>query len=1000
MLDTLLAKIVGTQNARDLKRLRPLVDEVGAFEPELKALSDEALRGKTPEFRDRLSKGETLDDLLPEAFAVVREAGRRTLGMRHFDVQLIGGAVLHQGKIAEMKTGEGKTLVATLPAYLNALEGNGVHVVTVNDYLARRDSEWMGRIYRFLGMTVGVIQHDLTDADRQVAYACDITYGTNNEFGFDYLRDNMKFELAHYVQRGHNFAIVDEVDSILIDEARTPLIISGPAEQSTDMYYEVDRIIPRLKPGAVIQGESKAEEREALEATGDYIVDEKHKTVQLTESGMAKAEELLARHLQPGGLYDPINMPVLHHVNQALRAHTLFHYDVEYMVKDGEVVIVDEFTGRLMPGRRWSDGLHQAVEAKEHNSRHPEVKIERENQTLATVTFQNYFRKYGKLSGMTGTADTEAEEFNSIYKLDVIVIPPNRKLARIEHPDLVYRTEQEKWEAIVTEIIEEQKKGRPVLVGTVSIEKSERLSTLLDRRGLKRGTTTGAGSGKHVVLNAKYHAQEAEFVAQAGRWGSVTIATNMAGRGTDILLGGNPEFMARQQALAEQIAERLPKGEERFVEDEQFVYFFHLDAFYRVPKGDYERIFAHFKNITDTEHEQVVAAGGLHILGTERHESRRIDNQLRGRAGRQGDPGSSRFYLSLQDDLMRIFGSDRISGLMQKLGMEEGVPIEAGMVSKAIERAQKQVEAQNFSVRKHLLEYDDVMNKQRESIYGLRREVLEGKIHFEGEDADEIVGTRDYLMTTAEDTLDGLVETYAAREADYEAWDLEALKREVTRIFAIDVSGMDFSDRTSDEIREMIWEKALASYEEKEKLVGREILQRVERDIMLQIVDSQWKDHLYSLDHLKEGIGLRGYGQKDPLVEYKRESFDLFQGMKERVDEEILRYLWWLRPIINEGGEGAAPMPVAPRRPVAPRTLPPKQQMIFNNPTETPSVFAGAAPAAAPQQQAGSRQPARVGGDDAVIKTVRREEPKVGRNDPCPCGSGKKYKKCHGAQAG
>src|SRR6059036_114880 len=716
MIQKLLAKVIGTQNERDLKRLEPIVGEVNAFEASITPLSDERLRAKTPELRERLAKGETLDDLLPEAFAVVREAGRRTVNMRHFDVQLIGGAVLHRGAIAEMKTGEGKTLVATLPAYLNALEGKGVHVVTVNDYLARRDSEWMGRIYRFLGMAVGVIQHDLNDAERQVAYAADITYGTNNEFGFDYLRDNMKFELAHYVQRGHHFAIVDEVDSILIDEARTPLIISGPAEESTDLYYEVDRIIPRLKPGAVTRGDTKAEDREALEATGDYLKDEKHKTVTLTESGMAKAEQLLAHRLQPGGLYHPDNMPVLHHINKALRAHALFHRDVDYMVKDGEVVIVDEFTGRLMPGRRWSDGLHQAVEAKE------KVKIERENQTLATVTFQNYFRKYGKLSGMTGTADTEAEEFAKIYKLDVVVIPPNRPLRRVENPDLVYRTEKEKWDAIVTEIIDEHKKGRPVLVGTVSIEKSEKLSAMLDRRGLKRGTSTGAGADKHVVLNAKYHAQEAEFVAQAGRKGAVTIATNMAGRGTDILLGGNPEFMTRQQCLAEEIAERLPKGEERFIEDEQFVYFFHIDAFYRVPKVAYERIFEHFKKQCDKEHDEVVALGGLHILGTERHEARRIDNQLRGRAGRQGDPGSSRFYLSLEDDLMRIFGGERVKALMQRLGMEEGVPIEHGMVTRAIERAQKQVEAQNFSVRKHLLEYDDVMNKQRENIYALRQD--------------------------------------------------------------------------------------------------------------------------------------------------------------------------------------------------------------------------------------------------------------------------------------
>ena len=997
MIQNLLAKVIGTQNERDLKRLRPLVSEVGALEPQTQALTDEQLRGKTAEFRLRVEQGATTDDLLVEAFAVVREAGKRVLNMRHFDVQLIGGSVLHKGKIAEMKTGEGKTLVATLPAYLNALEGKGVHVVTVNDYLARRDSEWMGRIYRFLGMTVGVIQHDLNDAERQRNYACDITYGTNNEFGFDYLRDNMKFELTQYVQRGHHFAIVDEVDSILIDEARTPLIISGPAEESTDLYYEVDRILPHLKAGVVIRGDTKAEEREAVEATGDYIVDEKHKTVTLTESGMAKSEQMLIHRLNGGHIYDLENAHIKHHVDQALRAHAIFKLDVDYMVKDGEVVIVDEFTGRLMPGRRWSDGLHQAVEAKER------VKIERENQTLATVTFQNYFRKYKKLSGMTGTADTEAEEFGKIYNLDVVVIPPNRALTRIEFPDLVYRTQQEKWDALVTEIIDEHKKGRPVLVGTVSIEKSERISTMLDRRGLKRGTTTGGGVDKHVVLNAKYHAQEAEFVAQAGRKGAVTIATNMAGRGTDILLGGNAEFMARQQSLAEQIAERMPKGEERFVEDEQFVYFFHLDAFYRVPKTEYERIFEHFKHQTDAEHKEVVSLGGLHIVGTERHEARRIDNQLRGRAGRQGDPGSSRFYLSLEDDLMRIFGSDRISGLMQRLGTEEGVPIEHGMVTKAIERAQRQVEAQNFSVRKHLLEYDDVMNKQRENIYALRRQVLEGKIRFE--DDEEVADTRAYVMSLAEETLEATVETYAPKAADFEEWDLDALKREIGRIFSMDVSDLDFGDKSADEIADALWKRISASYTDKEQLVGREVLQRVERDVMLQIVDVQWKDHLYSLDHLKEGIGLRGYGQRDPLVEYKKESFQLFQDMKERIDEDIVRYMWGLRPVVMEpqaAPEGhPAPAPAAPRLPAAPsRRMP----VTYNNPSDAPPAF-GAPPRTAadgpppPLSGGPSRQPARVGGDDAPVKQVKRDEPKVGRNDPCPCGSGKKFKKCHGATA-
>jgi preprotein translocase subunit SecA len=837
-------------------------------------------------------------------------------------------------------------------------------------------------------MSVGVIQHDLNDAERQVAYGCDITYGTNNEFGFDYLRVNMKYDLAHYVQRGHNFAIVDEVDSILIDEARTPLIISGPAEESTDLYYEVDRLIPRLTAGATVQGDVKAEERDALEQTGDYIVDEKHKTATLTESGMAKAEQMMAHHLQPDsdGLYDPVNMRVLHHVNQALRAHTLFHLDVEYMVKDKgdgtqEVVIVDEFTGRLMPGRRWSDGLHQAVEAKEHNGAHPRVKIERENQTLATVTFQNYFRKYAKLSGMTGTAETEAQEFAEIYKLDVIIIPTNRVLQRVEEPDSVYRTEKEKYEAIVADIIEKQTLGRPVLVGTVSIEKSEKLSRLLKLRGIK-----------HVVLNAKYHAQEAEIVAQAGRMGTVTIATNMAGRGTDILLGGNAEFMARQQTLGEQIAERLPKGEEKFVDDADFVYFYHLDNFYRVPRQDYDRIFAQHKKQTDAEHDDVVAVGGLHIIATERHEARRIDNQLRGRAGRQGDPGSSRFYLSLEDDLMRIFGSDRISGLMQKLGMEEGVPIEHRMVTKAIERAQKQVESNNFSIRKHLLEYDDVMNKQRESVYGLRRELLEGSIRI---DEDETVDIRGYLLVLAEELGESTVQRYADEETDPEEWDLDALRTAVGEIFAFtpeEMDSLDFSDKSSQEITDAVWALALSKYEAKEKLIDDPaILHRVERDIMLQIVDSQWKDHLYSLDHLKEGIGLRGYGQRDPLVEYKKESFELFTAMKDRIEEEMVRYLWRLMPVVGDGGDAAVPAPrPAPRRPSPVTLRGPATAQAAASPFGAIRGGGSATAVAEPPK------PGRTGGDD-VVRQVRRDEPKVGRNDPCPCGSGKKYKKCHGA---
>ena len=983
MIGQLLAKVIGTQNERDLKRLYPRVAQIGALEPSTQALTDEQLRARTTEFRARIAEGASLDDLLVEAFAVVREAGRRVLNMRHFDVQLIGGMVLHNGKIAEMKTGEGKTLVATLPAYLNALAGKGVHVVTVNDYLARRDSEWMGRVYRFLGMSVGVIQHELTDAQRQVAYGADITYGTNNEFGFDYLRDNMKFELTSMVQRAHHFAIVDEVDSILVDEARTPLIISGPAEESTDLYYEVDRIIPKLKKGAVTQGNVKAEDREQLEATGDYLVDEKHKTVTLTESGMAKSEEVLGHRLVPGsgGMYDPANMPLLHHIHQALRAHALYRLDVDYMIKDGGVVIVDEFTGRLMPGRRWSDGLHQAVEAKE------QVKIERENQTLATITFQNYFRKYKTLCGMTGTAETEAAEFGKIYNLDVMVIPTNRPMKRIEESDLVYRTEREKNEAIVNDILEKQASGRPTLVGTVSIEKSERLSSLLRKRGIK-----------HVVLNAKYHAQEAEIVAQAGRQGNVTIATNMAGRGTDILLGGNAEYMARQQAIAEERAERLPRGEEKFVDDEEFVYFFHIDGFFRVPRADWERIDAYFRRQAEAEHNAVVSLGGLHILGTERHEARRIDNQLRGRAGRQGDPGSSRFYLSLEDDLMRIFGSDRIAGLMQRLGMEEGVPIEHGMVTRAILRAQTQVEAQNFGVRKHLLEYDDVMNKQRESVYTLRREILEGKVHITEE---ELFDTRGYVLALAEDLLEGQVDRFAGKDLDQEEWDVPALIREISRVFGLearDLEALNLDEQQSDGIVDAVWAQVKGSYEEKEKVVGPDLLRRVERDIMLQIVDTQWKDHLYSLDHLKEGIGLRGYGQRDPLVEYKKESFALFQDMKLRIEEEMVRYLFFLRPVLNDE---SAQLPRQAARRATPITL--------NNPSaEALPAFAGAgraglpAPASAGHSLAefggGAPRPARTGGDD-VVKTVRREEPKVGRNDPCPCGSGKKYKKCHGATA-
>ena len=963
MFDSLLAKVFGTKNERDLKRLTPLIAQINEREAGLTPLSDQDLRSNTVTFRNRLEQGEPLDDLLPDAFAVVREAGRRTLQMRHFDVQLIGGLMLHRGTIAEMKTGEGKTLVATLPAYLNALTGKGVHVITVNDYLARRDSEWMGRIYRFLELSVGVVQHDKKDLQRKEAYAADITYGTNNEFGFDYLRDNMKFNLSHHVQRGHHFAIVDEVDSILIDEARTPLIISGPAEESNQLYEEVNRIVPKLKAGAVTQGDVKGEDRDALETTGDYITDEKHKTVSLTESGMAKAETVLAHRLSPGGLYEPINMPLLHHVNQALRAHTLFKRDVDYMIKDGQVVIVDEFTGRLMPGRRWSDGLHQAVEAKE------KVKVERENQTLATVTFQNYFRKYEKLSGMTGTADTEAPEFAKIYNLDVAVIPTNRTLRRLEEPDTIYRTELEKFDAIVSNIAEQKEAGRPVLVGTVSIEKSERLSSLLKRNGVK-----------HVVLNAKYHAKEAEIVAQAGRKGTVTIATNMAGRGTDILLGGNPEFMARQQCLADETAERLSKDEGSLSDDEDFIYFHHLDNFYRVAKVTWSEQFNKFTKLTAVEHDEVGAAGGLHPTATERHEARRIDNQLRGRAGRQGDPGSSRFYLSLEDDLMRIFGSDRISGLMQRLGMEEGVPIEHKMVTGAIERAQRQVEAQNFSVRKHLLEYDDVMNKQRESVYGLRRELLESQIQLT---ETEKVDTRQYLMTLGEEALDEALESTCGPQVDPEDWDIDELTKFTSELFGLtssELETLDLQDLNVEGIHETLWQQVCAKYEEKEKNLEPSLLRQLERDVMLQIVDAQWKDHLYGLDHLKDGIGLRGYGQRDPLVEYKRESFALFQAMKARIDEEIIKYLWRIRPVMKTVESGLAKQ--APEDSTA--------SLTFNNQGQpTPSFANKTAPITNPNSP-------RTGGDDAKVRTIRRDAPKVGRNDPCPCGSGKKYKKCHG----
>ncbi len=827
MYKWLIQKIFGTKNERDLKKLQPYVPAINELEPRVQKLSNDQLRSKTAEFKEKLSQGASLDDLIIEAFAVVREVGKRTINMRHFDVQLVGGVVLHQGRIAEMKTGEGKTLVATLPAYLNALEGRGVHIVTVNDYLAKRDTEWMGPIYRFLGLEVGTIQHEMGDLERQKAYQADITYGTNNEFGFDYLRDNMKFRLADLVQREHNYAIVDEVDSILIDEARTPLIISGPTEESTTLYYRVDNLVRRL-------GKNK-----------HFQVDEKTRTVALTEEGVGQSEQFL----KVKNLYDLAHMDLIHHINQSLKAHYLFKRDVDYMVKDGKVIIVDEFTGRLMPGRRYSDGLHQALEAKER------VRIEEEYQTLASITFQNYFRMYRKLAGMTGTAETEATEFHSIYDLDVVVIPTNKTLVRYEYSDVVYRTAKEKWDAVVEEITESHKKGRPVLVGTISIENSEHLSSLLRKKGIK-----------HVVLNAKYHEMEAIIIAQAGRIGSVTIATNMAGRGVDILLGGNPDFLASEQLRKRGIDPASASQEE------------------------WEKALAEAKKITDLEHNKVIELNGLHITGTERHEARRIDNQLRGRAGRQGDPGSSRFYLSLEDDLMRIFGSDRISGLMSRIGMEEGVPIEHKMVTKAIERAQKQVESQNFSIRKHLLEYDDVMNKQRESIYNQRREILQGK------------DMKQFVQELVETLVDWLMETHVSKEKQPEDWNVEGFKKAIASQFGLDIEELriDWNTINFEELREKVLQALKDIYEEKERIIGPERMREFERVIMLQVQDSQWKDHLLEMDYLKEGIGLRGYGQRDPLVEYKKESYDMFQAMMDRIEEEGIRYFYLLQPIVEE----------------------------------------------------------------------------------------------------
>ncbi|WP_303723025.1 preprotein translocase subunit SecA [Malonomonas rubra] len=895
MIGGLLKIIFGSKNERVLKRLKPQVARINALEEEFEALSDEQLQAKTIEYRQRLNDGETLDQLLVEAFATVREASKRVLGMRHFDVQLIGGMVLNSGKIAEMKTGEGKTLVATLACYLNALSGKGVHVVTVNDYLAKRDAEWMGKLYRFLGLSVGCIVHGLNDAERKAAYSSDITYGTNNEFGFDYLRDNMKFDLEEYVQRPLHYAIVDEVDSILIDEARTPLIISGPSETSSDLYQLADRLIPRLDKGETTEERDGKIGQTIKRHTGDYTVDEKSKSAALTEEGVTKVEKML----NIDNLYEPRNMNLLHHINQALKAHALFKRDVDYVVKDGEVHIVDEFTGRLMPGRRWSDGLHQAVEAKEG------VKIASENQTLASITFQNYFRMYEKLAGMTGTADTEAVEFNEIYKLDVSVIPTNKPLLRQDMSDVIYKTEKEKFLAAIEDIAECHKDGQPVLVGTISIDKSEVLSTLLKKRGIP-----------HNVLNAKQHEREAYIVAQAGRKGAVTIATNMAGRGTDIVLGGNPEMMA--QAEAANAAD---------------------------PETCFQEVLPSYQERCKLEKQEVLDAGGLYILGTERHESRRIDNQLRGRSGRQGDPGKSRFYLSLEDDLLRIFGSQRVAYVMEKLKIPEGEPIEHGIISKAIENAQKKVEAHNFDIRKHLLEYDDVMNRQREVIYSQRREVLGG---------DELKET---ILGICADTVEDIIATFCPDKTSATEWAWDRLTEDFANQFAFlpDYSSVDRSTVKRADLEQLLKQQVEGRLEYKEEDFTPPLMKHLMRVLLLQAIDSQWKDHLLSVDHLKEGIGLRSYGQKNPKEEYKREAYSLFIEMMGRIRQEVLQKLFRVQLAREEEVEQME----AEQR---------KQQVSLN----------------------------RVGGEDEGRKPSVREQDKVGRNDSCPCGSGKKYKKCCG----
>ncbi|MFH1201691.1 MAG: preprotein translocase subunit SecA [Candidatus Omnitrophota bacterium] len=952
MIDFIVQKIIGTQNEREIKRFWPLVHKISALEPEVSKLSDAQLRAKTPEFKERINKANielksqiqeleeqmhqvvapeekekikerlkvfrnrVFESVLPEAFAVVREVAKRTINMRHFDVQILGGIVLHEGRIAEMATGEGKTLVATLSAYLNALLGKGVHIVTVNDYLAKRDREWMGPIYEALGLSVGAIQHDMDPEARQYAYNCDIAYGTNNEFGFDYLRDNMVMHKSQMVQRPFYYAIVDEVDSILIDESRTPLIISGPAEESTDKYYIINRLVPQLK-GRIILEKDEIDAKykgEDLSIGYDYVVDEKLHTVSLSEAGIAKCEKLL----NVVNLYDDIQSEWVHHIIQALRAHKLYKRDVDYMVKDGEVIIVDEFTGRLMPGRRWSDGLHQAVEAKEG------VRIERENQTLATITFQNYFRLYEKLSGMTGTAATEANEFKQIYKLDVVVVPTNCTLIRNNFADSIYKSQKEKLQAVVSEIEELHKLGRPILVGTLSIEKSEQLSEMLRRRDVP-----------HQVLNARYHELEAQIVAQAGRFGAVTIATNMAGRGTDILLGGNPQFLAKNALRQKDIK----------TEDENY-------------QREYVGLLGTVTEQVREEHNKVVDLGGLHVIGTERHEARRIDNQLRGRSGRQGDPGSSRFYVSFEDDLMRLFAPewglkllDKIDTEGQALTLSNGTL--ANMISKSIETAQKRVEQHHFEIRKHLLEYDNVMNRQRELIYSQRRLALEGQ------------ALRDYINNMIEELLGGALDLYLPKENQPEEWDFSGLNQWLNIKFSLK-HDLNLKTMSREEIPEALFNQVLKIYEAKENTIGLQMRQ-LESMVLLQVIDSRWKDHLYAMDNLREGIGLRAYGQRDPLIEYQKEAFNLFSDMVERIKEETIEFIFKVNVLKEERLRGVfSSLPQEYSHPEAMRFRKSPQEQVL-----------------APEPPAAAPSPIRI-------------TQKVGRNDPCPCGSGKKYKKCCG----